>query len=62
MSISSFTMFCNTLGVLNGCGFKFMWLDIDEIGLMITHIDDKGYLFVAQIGGWTRPCCGGGSR
>lgn len=24
---------------------------IDEIGLMITHIDDKGYLFFAPIGG-----------
>jgi len=24
---------------------------IDEIGLMITHVDDKGYLYVAQIGG-----------
>ncbi len=24
---------------------------VDEIGLMITHIDDKGYLYTAQIGG-----------
>lgn len=25
---------------------------IDEIGLMITHIDDDGYLYVDGIGGW----------
>jgi endoglucanase len=25
---------------------------IDEIGLMITHIDDEGYLYFAGIGGW----------
>jgi endoglucanase len=25
---------------------------IDEIGLQITHIDEKGFLFVAEIGGW----------
>lgn len=25
---------------------------VDEIGLQITHIDDKGFLFVDEIGGW----------
>ncbi len=25
---------------------------IDEIGLQITHIDEEGYLYVAEIGGW----------
>jgi putative aminopeptidase FrvX len=25
---------------------------IDEIGLQITHIDEDGFLFVAEIGGW----------
>jgi len=25
---------------------------IDEIGLQITHIDDEGFLYVAEIGGW----------
>jgi endoglucanase len=25
---------------------------IDEIGLQVTHIDDDGFLFVDQIGGW----------
>ena len=32
--------------------FKIMLAGhIDEIGLMITHIDDKGYIYTAQIGG-----------
>jgi endoglucanase len=25
---------------------------IDEIGLVVTHIDDKGFLFVRNVGGW----------
>jgi endoglucanase len=25
---------------------------IDEIGLQITHIDEQGYVYVAEIGGW----------
>jgi endoglucanase len=25
---------------------------IDEIGLLITHIDEEGYLWFDQIGGW----------
>ncbi|MBN1124470.1 MAG: M42 family metallopeptidase [Sedimentisphaerales bacterium] len=43
----------NTMGVLNPLAkFKFMLAGhIDEIGLIITHIDDKGYLYTAQIGG-----------
>ena len=43
----------NTLAVLNPkAKFKFMLAaHIDEIGLMITHVDDKGYIYVAQIGG-----------
>jgi len=43
----------NTMAVLNPqAKFKFMLAGhIDEIGLMIMHIDDKGYLYAAQIGG-----------
>ena len=43
----------NTIAVLNpDAPFKFMLAGhIDEIGLIITHIDDKGFLYVAQIGG-----------
>ena len=26
---------------------------IDEIGLVVTHIDDEGYLWFAGVGGWT---------
>ena len=25
---------------------------VDEIGLQITHVDEEGYLYVAEIGGW----------
>lgn len=28
---------------------------IDEIGLMITHVDDEGYCWIDQIGGWDVP-------
>jgi putative aminopeptidase FrvX len=43
----------NTFAVLNPeAPFKFMLAGhVDEIGLMITHIDEKGYLYTAQIGG-----------
>jgi len=43
----------NTMGILNPkANFKFMLAGhIDEIGLMITHIDDQGYVHTAQIGG-----------
>ena len=29
---------------------------IDEIGLQVTHIDDDGYLYVDEIGGWIPRC------
>ncbi|MBL7214496.1 MAG: M42 family metallopeptidase [Phycisphaerae bacterium] len=43
----------NSIAVLNPkAPFKFMLAGhIDEIGLMITHIDDKGFIYTAQIGG-----------
>lgn len=43
----------NSFAVLNPkAPFKFMLAGhVDEIGLMITHVDDKGYIYTAQIGG-----------
>lgn len=43
----------NSIAVLNpDAKFKFMLAGhVDEIGLMITHIDDKGFIYTAQIGG-----------
>lgn len=43
----------NTFAIVNpDAKFKFMITGhIDEIGLMITHIDEKGFLYVEQIGG-----------
>ncbi|MHC4783910.1 MAG: zinc-binding metallopeptidase family protein, partial [Planctomycetota bacterium] len=43
----------NSIAVLNpDAEFNFMLAGhVDEIGLMITHIDDKGYIYTAQIGG-----------
>jgi putative aminopeptidase FrvX len=43
----------NTIAVLNPkAEFKFMLAGhVDEIGLIVTHVDDKGYLYTAQLGG-----------
>ncbi len=43
----------NSMAVLNPkADFRFMLAGhVDEIGLMITHIDEKGFIFVSQIGG-----------
>lgn len=43
----------NTLAVLKG-GAPRILLDghIDEIGLMVSYIDDAGFLFVVEVGGW----------
>lgn len=43
----------NSIAVHNpDAPFKFMLAGhIDEIGLIITHIDDKGFIYAAQIGG-----------
>ena len=44
----------NSFAVLNPGGSPRVMLagHIDEIGLMITHIDEQGFLYVAGIGGW----------
>lgn len=45
----------NSYAVLNGAeGAPRVLLagHIDEIGLMITHVDEEGYLWFAPIGGW----------
>lgn len=44
----------NSVATLNPSGSPRVMLagHIDEIGLMITHIDDDGYLYFEGIGGW----------
>ncbi len=43
----------NSIARLKGSGPKVVVEGhIDEIGLMVTHIDDDGYLWFAAIGGW----------
>ncbi|MCG2659336.1 MAG: M42 family peptidase, partial [Kiritimatiellae bacterium] len=44
----------NLIGALNEKARVKVMLagHVDEIGLMITHIDDKGFIFFAAIGGW----------
>jgi endoglucanase len=44
----------NSLAVANGSGGPTIMLagHIDEIGLIITYVDDQGYVYVAPIGGW----------
>ncbi len=44
----------NSLATLNKGGSPRIMLagHVDEIGLMIVHIDDEGYLHFAPIGGW----------
>ncbi len=44
----------NSFAVVNPGGSPRVMLagHIDEIGLQITHIDDEGYLYIDEIGGW----------
>jgi len=44
----------NSFAALNESGGPRIMLagHIDEIGLMVSHIDDKGYVYVRGIGGW----------
>ncbi len=44
----------NSLAEVNPDGFPTIMLDghIDEIGLIVHHIDDDGYLWFTGVGGW----------
>ncbi|MEZ4424719.1 MAG: M42 family metallopeptidase [Gemmatimonadota bacterium] len=44
----------STVAAVNPSGRPRVMLagHIDEIGLQVTHIDEKGYLYVSEIGGW----------
>ena len=44
----------NSFAILNPGGSPRVMLagHIDEIGLIITHIDDNGYIYIDGIGGW----------
>lgn len=44
----------NSIALLNGDGAPTVMLagHIDEIGLMVTHIDEEGFLYFEGIGGW----------
>jgi putative aminopeptidase FrvX len=44
----------NSLATVNPAGAPVIMLagHIDEIGLIITYIDDEGYVYVGGIGGW----------
>lgn len=44
----------NSMAILNPDGRPRVMLagHVDEIGLQITHIDDDGFLFIDEIGGW----------
>jgi putative aminopeptidase FrvX len=44
----------NSVATLNGEGSPRIMLagHIDEIGVMVTHIDDEGFLYFEGIGGW----------
>lgn len=43
----------NSFAELNGNGPRVLLAGhIDEIGLMVSHIDDEGYLFFGPVGGW----------
>ena len=44
----------NSMAEVNGTGAPTIMLagHIDEIGLIVTYIDDEGYAYIAPIGGW----------
>src|SRR5688572_12607146 len=44
----------NSMAVVNPNGAPTIMLagHIDEIGLIVTYIDDEGFLYISAIGGW----------
>src|SRR5688572_6921901 len=44
----------NSVAIVNESGAPRVMLagHIDEIGVMVTHIDDEGFLYIEGIGGW----------
>jgi endoglucanase len=44
----------NSMAVVAGAGEPTIMLagHIDEIGVIVQHIDDEGYVYIAPIGGW----------
>src|SRR5690606_22860622 len=44
----------NSMAIVNPGGSPTIMLagHIDEIGVIITYIDDDGYVYIAPIGGW----------
>src|SRR5690606_31247480 len=44
----------NSLAIVNPDGSPRVMLSghVDEIGVIVTHIDDDGYLYIDGIGGW----------
>ena len=44
----------NSIATVAGSGGPTVMLagHIDEIGVIVTHIDDEGYVYIAGIGGW----------
>ena len=44
----------NSMAVVNPNGTPTIMLagHIDEIGVIVTYIDDEGYLYISGIGGW----------
>jgi endoglucanase len=46
----------NLIAVKSGDDFKFMIAShMDEIGLMVQHIDEKGFIKFVHVGGWFNP-------